>query len=67
MLRYFIVASHYRSPLNYSSEALDNARASLERFYATLAAFDVVGASEPDKAADYRARFAAAFEGRWSA
>jgi cysteinyl-tRNA synthetase len=62
VLRYFIVASHYRSPLNYSSEALDNAKASLERFYATLAGFDLAGVAEPDNAADYRARFAAAMD-----
>jgi cysteinyl-tRNA synthetase len=62
VLRYFIVASHYRSPLNYSSEALDNAKASLERFYATLAGFELAGATEPDNAADYRARFTAAMD-----
>ncbi|MCC2636639.1 MAG: cysteinyl-tRNA synthetase [Moraxellaceae bacterium] len=44
VLRYFIIASHYRSPLNYSSEALDNAKASLERFYTTLASFDFADA-----------------------
>ncbi len=36
VVRFFIVASHYRSPLNYSSEQLDNARAALERFYIAL-------------------------------
>ncbi len=60
VLRYFIIASHYRSPLNYSSEALDNARASLERFYATLGSLSLAGASEPSDAAAYEARFAAA-------
>ena len=62
VLRYFIIASHYRSPLNYSSEALDNARASLERFYTTLAGFDLASATEPDNAADYRQRFVAAMD-----
>jgi cysteinyl-tRNA synthetase len=60
VLRYFIVASHYRSPLNYSSEALDNARASLERFYTTLAAFDLAGAGEPENSAELEQRFTAA-------
>jgi cysteinyl-tRNA synthetase len=60
VLRYFIVASHYRSPLNYSSEALDNAKASLERFYTTLAAFELDGAGEPAAAAELEKRFAAA-------
>jgi cysteinyl-tRNA synthetase len=62
VLRYFIVASHYRSPLNYSSEALDNARASLDRFYATLAGLALDGAQEPASAADYGQRFAAAMD-----
>ncbi|MES2918203.1 MAG: cysteine--tRNA ligase [Pseudomonadota bacterium] len=70
VLRYFIVASHYRSPLNYSSEALDNAKASLERFYTTLASFGLGNAAapgmatvpEPDSAADYRQRFVAAMD-----
>jgi cysteinyl-tRNA synthetase len=32
-VRYFMLTSHYRSPLNYDSEHLDNARAALTRFY----------------------------------
>jgi cysteinyl-tRNA synthetase len=35
-VRYFIVASHYRSPLNYGTEHLDHARAALSRLYTTL-------------------------------
>lgn len=60
VLRYFIIASHYRSPLNYSPEALDNARASLDRFYTALAGLDLVGVAEPAKASDFEARFTAA-------
>jgi len=33
---YFILTSHYRSPLNYDDEHLDNARAGLRRFYTAL-------------------------------
>ncbi|HFD92394.1 MAG TPA: cysteine--tRNA ligase [Gammaproteobacteria bacterium] len=36
VVRYFILASHYRSPLNYSEANLEHARASLERFYTAL-------------------------------
>ena len=36
VIRYFIVASHYRSPLNYSDLQLDSARASLTRFYTAM-------------------------------
>ncbi len=35
-IRTFIVGSHYRSPLNYMTESLDNARESLKRFYIAL-------------------------------
>ncbi|HET8729661.1 MAG TPA: cysteine--tRNA ligase [Moraxellaceae bacterium] len=62
VLRYFIVASHYRSPLNYSSDALDSARASLERFYATLAGFSLEGVDAPDNAEEFRARFRSAMD-----
>ncbi|KAA0444636.1 MAG: cysteine--tRNA ligase [Candidatus Thioglobus sp.] len=32
-LRYFILSSHYRSPLNFSAENLDSAKSSLTRLY----------------------------------
>jgi cysteinyl-tRNA synthetase len=35
-VRYFILTSQYRSPLNYDTEHLDNARAALTRFYNAL-------------------------------
>ncbi|MCU7808451.1 MAG: cysteine--tRNA ligase [Candidatus Thiodiazotropha sp. (ex Semelilucina semeliformis)] len=35
-IRYFILTSQYRSPLNYDTEHLDNARAALTRFYTAL-------------------------------
>ncbi|MCM2130350.1 cysteine--tRNA ligase [Larsenimonas rhizosphaerae] len=36
VVRYLLVSSHYRSPINYAPEALDDARRSLERFYNAL-------------------------------
>src|SRR5690606_32038337 len=36
VVRYFIMSSHYRSPLNYSDGQLDAARSALERLYLTL-------------------------------
>jgi cysteinyl-tRNA synthetase len=36
VLRYFLITSHYRSPLQYSDDALQQARNSLERFYTAL-------------------------------
>jgi len=36
VLRYFILRAHYRSPLNYSDQHLDDARAGLTRLYTAL-------------------------------
>ncbi|MCQ4437425.1 class I tRNA ligase family protein, partial [Clostridioides difficile] len=36
VMRFFIVRTHYRSPLNYSAVHLDDARASLTRLYPAL-------------------------------
>lgn len=36
VVRYFILTSHYRSPLNYSDEQLDQAKNALTRFYSAL-------------------------------
>ncbi|MEG0976829.1 MAG: DALR domain-containing protein, partial [Comamonas sp.] len=58
-IRFFIVRSHYRSPLNYSDVHLDDARNALKRLYTALslvAAADV----QIDWASSYAARFSAA-------
>ena len=44
-IRYFVLASHYRSPLNYSDQLLDNARSSLTRLYNALRGLDVSSVS----------------------
>ena len=44
-IRYFILASHYRSPLHYSDALLDNAKASLTRLYTALRDIPPEGAS----------------------
>lgn len=36
VVRYLLVASHYRSPINYSEDNLKEARSALERFYLAL-------------------------------
>ncbi len=56
-VRYFIIGSHYRSPLNYSEAQLDNARAALQRLYAALLDTETV---EPPAETDYQQRFEAA-------
>ena len=54
-IRYFILSSHYRSPLHYSDDNLDKARGALQRLYTALrdTRADVVAGVE----ADYEARF----------
>lgn len=36
VVRYFLVSSHYRSPINYSQENLQTAQAALQRLYISL-------------------------------
>ena len=50
-VRYFILASHYRSPLNYSQENLDNSKAALARLYAALRGMPVAQRDGPGCAA----------------
>ena len=40
VVRYFILSSHYRSPLNYSDKHLDNARSALTTLYTALRGLD---------------------------
>ena len=48
ILRYFIINSHYRSPLNYSDETLDQSKAALEGYYLALEGLDVENSVELD-------------------
>ena len=48
VVRYFILASHYRSPLNYSDQNLESAKAALERFYTALRDVEPAGAFDND-------------------
>ena len=59
VIRYFILGSHYRSPLNYSDQQLDQARTGLARLYIALR--NIPEAAAP-KGGDYRKRFAAAMD-----
>jgi len=40
VIRYFLLASHYRSPVNYSQENLEAAKASVGRLYSALEAVE---------------------------
>ncbi len=61
VVRYFIITSHYRSPLNYSDESLENARAGLTRFYTALRGLPEVEVDE-SSLAPYRERFQQAMD-----
>jgi cysteinyl-tRNA synthetase len=57
-VRYFILASHYRSPLNYTEDNLDQARAALARLYTALRGLSA--AAQTDE--NYQQRFNAAMD-----
>ncbi len=59
IIRFFILSSHYRSPLNYSDEQLNDARMALTRLYTALRGCDGENA-EID--IDYKARFEVAMD-----
>lgn len=50
VIRYFILTSHYRSPLNYSDHHLENAKAALTGLYTALRGLEL-GEAEPERAA----------------
>jgi cysteinyl-tRNA synthetase len=58
-LRFFIVRTHYRSPLNYSDAHLEDARGALRRLYTALDAVPPAPV-EIDWSAPHAARFRAA-------
>ncbi|HKK05589.1 MAG TPA: cysteine--tRNA ligase [Gammaproteobacteria bacterium] len=66
VVRYFILTSHYRSPLNYSDQHLDNAKAALTTLYTALRGIEpaAVGAGleTGGEGEDYTARFHAAMQ-----
>ncbi len=60
VLRYFILTSHYRSPLNYSDQHLDNAKAALTTLYTALRGMNLSADVTPDEA--YVSRFQQALD-----
>jgi cysteinyl-tRNA synthetase len=59
VVRYLLVASHYRSPINYSEDSLREAKSALERFYNALKGLPVAA---PAAAEDFVARFTVAMD-----
>lgn len=64
VVRYFLLSSHYRSPINYSEENLIEAKGGLERFYTALRPFADVQPVALDtlKGSDYYQRFVTAMD-----
>ncbi|MCK9563824.1 MAG: cysteine--tRNA ligase [Bacteroidales bacterium] len=64
VVRFFLISSHYRSPINYSEDNLVEARNGLERFYTALRDFGGVAPAEPWqlKQSPFHQRFTDAME-----
>ncbi len=54
IIRFFILSSHYRSPLNYSDESLNDAAAGLTRLYTALRDVEIV---DIDIDLEFKSRF----------
>jgi len=61
-LRFFMVRTHYRSPLNYSDAHLDDARGALKRLYTTLASVAPAALDAIDWSQPFAQRFRAAMD-----
>ena len=59
IIRFFILSSHYRSPLNYSDTQLDESQSALTRLYTALRGVEIV---ETKIDVDYQTRFQAAMD-----
>lgn len=58
VLRFFVMSSHYRSPLNYSEQQLDDATTALTRLYTALRGVTALATSS----SDYQQRFKQAMD-----
>ena len=62
-IRYLMLSSHYRSPINYSVDIIEQCRASLERLYTCRDSIDFAlqsaGDREPENAAEVRGQLEA--------
>ncbi|MGE6793016.1 cysteine--tRNA ligase [Pseudomonas guineae] len=59
VVRYLLVSSHYRSPINYSEDSLKEAKGALERFYNALKGLPKVAAAGAETFVE---RFSAAMD-----
>lgn len=56
LVRYFMISSHYRSPINYSEDSLKEAGIRLERLYTGLKGLDLFGIAAAQQT-EFEARF----------
>ncbi|WP_281648943.1 cysteine--tRNA ligase [Parendozoicomonas sp. Alg238-R29] len=61
VVRYFLISSQYRSPINYSEDSLKEAAVRLERLYTSLDGLDVDGVV-PEQGTEFEQRFHKAME-----
>jgi len=59
VIRFFVLSSHYRSPLNYSDEQLNESVSALTRLYTALRGIELV---ENNQATEYTERFKQAMD-----
>ncbi|MDG1687426.1 MAG: cysteine--tRNA ligase [Gammaproteobacteria bacterium] len=62
VVRYFILTSHYRSPLNYSEEQLDQAKNTLTKFYSALRYVEIDSALDWQQDTEFAQRFKTAMD-----
>ena len=55
-VRYFLISSHYRSPVNYSEDSLKEAGVRLERLYTAMKGLDLSGVELPE-GSEFEQRF----------
>ncbi|HEY0720201.1 MAG TPA: cysteine--tRNA ligase [Gammaproteobacteria bacterium] len=63
VIRFFILGSHYRSPLNYSDQHLDNAKVGLTGLYTALRGLEL---PLPEESGEYTKRFYQAMDDDFS-
>jgi cysteinyl-tRNA synthetase len=62
VVRFFILRAHYRSPLNYSDQHLDDAKSALTRMYTALKNTPVANTPQVDWSEAHAQRFRAAMD-----
>ncbi|BBN59411.1 cysteine--tRNA ligase [Hydrogenovibrio marinus] len=57
VIRYFLLASHYRSPVNYSEDNLEVAKSSVSRLYSALESFTPEQLTAAEEGTNYEVEF----------